>query len=192
MKKPDDFWRFLQILLSSGTEFLFFTMNDIDTSEVLYPLSFPLMIETNNQRYADKLLFEISKKVDLPIKFINLNSSSWQKELALVNDKTIAYLIDYHILKRNVKDQLIKLISNKNAIICTLESDPEFTYKKIHFNNSNSNLDNTQILTINDYVKMIVSTYQNKYPDTELSKRLGISRKSLWEKRKKLEIDKKK
>jgi DNA-binding NtrC family response regulator len=41
-------------------------------------------------------------------------------------------------------------------------------------------------------IKTIVINHQNRYPDTELSKRLGISRKSLWEKRKKLEIDKKK
>ena len=53
-------------------------------------------------------------------------------------------------------------------------------------------LDNTQIMSINDYVKLMVTTYQNKYPDTELSKKLGISRKSLWEKRKKLDIEKKK
>jgi biotin operon repressor len=48
------------------------------------------------------------------------------------------------------------------------------------------------IMTINDYVKMMVLSYQSKYPDTELSKKLGISRKSLWEKRKKLGIEKKK
>ncbi len=47
-------------------------------------------------------------------------------------------------------------------------------------------------MSINDYIKTIVINHQNRYPDTELSKRLGISRKSLWEKEKKLEIDKKK
>ena len=59
-------------------------------------------------------------------------------------------------------------------------------------NNNKKMLDNTQIMSINDYVKLMVTTYQNKDPDTELSKKLGISRKSLWEKRKKLEIEKKK
>jgi biotin operon repressor len=47
-------------------------------------------------------------------------------------------------------------------------------------------------MTINDYVKLMVMSFQGKYPDTELSKKLGISRKSLWEKRKKLSIEKKK
>ena len=53
-------------------------------------------------------------------------------------------------------------------------------------------MSNTNIMTINDYVKLMVLSYQSKYPDTELSKKLGISRKSLWEKRKKLGIEKKK
>jgi DNA-binding NtrC family response regulator len=39
---------------------------------------------------------------------------------------------------------------------------------------------------------MMFLSFQTKYPDTELSKKLGISRKSLWEKRKKLGIEKKK
>jgi len=47
-------------------------------------------------------------------------------------------------------------------------------------------------LTIDDYVKFIVNNFQYSYPDTELSKKLGISRKSLWEKRKKYGIFKKK
>ncbi|RBQ27176.1 MULTISPECIES: response regulator transcription factor [Arcobacteraceae] len=169
-----------------------FTMSNIDTSDVLLPLSFPLLIETNFQTYADKLVFEMSNKLDLPIKFISLNSSTWQKQISAINDKSIIYLTDYHVLKKNIKDQLLKQIADRNCVICTLEPDEDFIYKKLVFNNDNKTLDNTQIMSINDYVKMMVTTYQNRYPDTELSKRLGISRKSLWEKRKKLDIDKKK
>ncbi len=68
----------------------------------------------------------------------------------------------------------------------------DFPYRKIEFNNKSQLIGNSNIMTINDYVKMMVVSYQNKYPDTELSKKLGISRKSLWEKRKKLDIEKKK
>ncbi len=45
-------------------------------------------------------------------------------------------------------------------------------------------------MTIPDYVKTMVTSYQHKYTDTELSKKLGISRKSLWERRKKFDIEK--
>lgn len=169
-----------------------FTMSDIDIKDVLVPFSFPLLIETNFQSYADKLVFEIAKKVDLPIKFISLSSANWQKQLSNSSERAIIYLTDYHILKRNVKDQLIKQILDKKCVICSLESDDEFTHKKVVFNSKNKSLDHSQIMSINDYIKTIVINHQNRYPDTELSKRLGISRKSLWEKRKKLEIDKKK
>ncbi|MDY0193953.1 MAG: DNA-binding response regulator, partial [Aliarcobacter butzleri] len=64
--------------------------------------------------------------------------------------------------------------------------------RKIEINSEKELVGITNIMTINDYVKMMVMSYQNKYPDTELSKKLGISRKSLWEKRKKLDIEKKK
>ena len=169
-----------------------FTMSDIDIKDVLVPLSFPLLIETNFQSYADKLVFEIAKKVNLPIKFISLSSANWQKQITNQFERTIIYLTDYHTLKRNVKDQLIKQILDKKCVICSLESDDEFTHKKVVFNSKNKYLDHSQIMSINDYIKTIVINHQNRYPDTELSKRLGISRKSLWEKRKKLEIDKKK
>ena len=169
-----------------------FTMSDIDIKDVLVPLSFPLLIETNFQSYADKLVFEIAKKVDLPIKFISLSSANWQKQITNQFERTIIYLTDYHTLKRNVKDQLIKQILDKKCVICSLESDDEFTHKKVVFNSKNKSLDHSQIMSINDYIKTIVINHQNRYPDTELSKRFGISRKSLWEKRKKLEIDKKK
>lgn len=169
-----------------------FTMSDIDIKDVLVPYSFPLLIETNFQSYADKLVFEIAKKVDLPIKFISLSSANWQKQITNNFERTIIYLTDYHTLKRNVKDQLIKQILDKKCVICSLESDDEFTHKKVVFNSKNKSLDHSQIMSINDYIKTIVINHQNRYPDTELSKRLGISRKSLWEKRKKLEIDKKK
>ncbi len=173
-------------------EYFNFTMSEIDTSYITLPLSFPILIETNCQSYSDKLVFELSNKLDLPISFISLASNSWQKYLANLDDKAIIYLTDFHILKRNVKDQLIKQIADKNCVISTLKAEDDFSYRKIVFNNDKKMLDNTQIMSINDYVKLMVTTYQNKYPDTELSKKLGISRKSLWEKRKRLEIEKKK
>ena len=180
--------RELQVL----RDYFEFSMSEIDTSEVLLPPSFPILIETNTQNYADKLVFELSNKLDMPITFISLSSNSWQKDFANASEKAIIYLTDFHILKRNIKEQLLKQIVDKNCVICTLETEDEFPYRKIVFNNENKILENAQIMTINDYVKLMVTTYQNKYPDTELSKRLGISRKSLWEKRKKLDIEKKK
>ena len=178
--------------LQTLREYFNFTMPDIDTTDVLLPPSFPTLIESNSQKCADKLVFELSRKLDLPIVFISLTATNWLKQINAIQTKTIIYLTDYHTLKKNVKDNIIKIIEDKNCVVSTLETEIDFPYRKIEFNNDNVLLGNSNIMTINDYVKMMVVSYQNKYPDTELSKKLGISRKSLWEKRKKLDIEKKK
>ena len=178
--------------LQTLREYFKFTMAEIDTTDVLLPPSFPILIESNSQKCADKLVFELSRKIDLPIMFISLSSTNWLKQINSITTKTIIYLTDYHTLKKNVKENIIKIIEDKNCVISTLEQEDDFPYRKIEFNNDNVLLGNSNIMTINDYVKTMVLSYQNKYPDTELSKKLGISRKSLWEKRKKLDIEKKK
>ena len=178
--------------LQTLREYFNFTMADIDTTDVLLPPSFPTLIESNSQKCADKLVFELSRKLDLPIVFISLTATNWLKQINAIQTKTIIYLTDYHTLKKNVKDNIIKIIEDKNCVVSTLETEIDFPYRKIEFNNDNVLLGNSNIMTINDYVKMMVVSYQNKYPDTELSKKLKISRKSLWEKRKKLDIEKKK
>ncbi len=65
-------------------------------------------------------------------------------------------------------------------------------YTVVEIKSDNNVFEQGDILPIEDYVKYIVLNYQHKFPDTELSKKLGISRKSLWEKRKKYGIIKKK
>ena len=178
--------------LQTLREYFNFTMAEIDIKDVLLPPSFPTLIESNSQKCADKLVFELSRKMDLPIVFISLTSTTWLKQVTAIQAKAIIYLTDYHTLKKNAKDNIIKIIEDKKCVISTLEQESDFPYRKIEFNNDNILLGNSNIMTINDYVKMMVLSYQNKYPDNELSKKLGISRKSLWEKRKKLDIEKKK
>ena len=184
--------RSLKKELQTLREYVDFIMDDIDTTDTFLPPSFPTLIESNSQKSSDKLVFELSRKLDMPIKFISLNALNWQKKLNAVDEKTIIYLTDFHTLKKTAKDNLIKLIEHKNCILSSLETQDEFPYRKIEFNNKNMLISSTNIMTINDYVKLMVLSYQTKYPDTELSKKLGISRKSLWEKRKKLGIEKKK
>ncbi|MFV0563591.1 DNA-binding response regulator [Malaciobacter mytili] len=183
--------RSLRQELNTMRRYLDFIFQEIDLEEQSLPPSFPTLIESNSQKCADKLVFELARKMDLGVKFVSLNSDNWQKELTNPF-KGIVYLTDYHTLKKNAKDNLIKLIEDKKCIITSLEKEEEFPYRKLEFNRPDLVVLNNNIMTINDYVKMMVLSFQGKYPDTELSKKLGISRKSLWEKRKKLGIEKKK
>lgn len=184
--------RSLRKELATLRNYVNFILDEVDTSEHLLPPSFPTLIETNSQKCSDKLVFELAKRMDMPIKFISLSNNHWQKEFNGVDSKTIIYLINFHALKKSAKDNLINLIENKNCIVSTLETHDDFPYRKIVVTDDNQLMSNSNIMTINDYVKLMVLSHQSKYPDTELSKKLGISRKSLWEKRKKLGIEKKK
>lgn len=182
----------MSLELKTMKDYLQFIFEDIDSDEINLSHTLPVLIETNSQKCSDKLAFDLSKKIKLPIKFISLSSNTWQKELANnINSYSLLYLTDYHTLKKNAKENLCNLIETANCIICSLEKEDEFPYEKIYFESSQNVMANNNIMTINDYVKLMVLTFQSKYPDTELSKKLGISRKSLWEKRKKLGIEKK-
>ncbi|WP_321469196.1 DNA-binding response regulator [Halarcobacter sp.] len=177
--------------LQTLREYLDFQFNSVDTAGSVLPTTFPLLIETNSQISADKLAFELSRKLDLQMKFISLSSDKWQKQ---VNERFngILYLTDFHALKKSSKESIIRIIEEKKAILVSLENEEDFPYTKVDFHKDDEFMLSNSIMTINDYVKMMVLSYQSKYPDTELSKKLGISRKSLWEKRKKLGIEKKK
>ena len=61
--------------LSILKEYYNFTMNSIDTSDIILPLSFPLMVETNHQKLSDKIVFETAKKLAMNIEFDSFSSS---------------------------------------------------------------------------------------------------------------------
>jgi DNA-binding NtrC family response regulator len=165
---------------------------DFVFSDVVYPKtipnSLPFIIETNDQRVADKIVFEVAKKLNKTIKFISLEQHT-KIEPQDFRDELL-YIYDFHYVKKISQDIILKTIFQYDVIICTLDTISATQYPKVSLYASKipSNLDS--ILTINEYVKLMVSTFQDKYPDTELSKKLGISRKSLWEKRKKFGIEK--
>jgi DNA-binding NtrC family response regulator len=99
---------------------------------------------------------------------------------------------EFQTLKKSEKETFLTLIQGKSVITSTTENFESNTLQSIELVSEHKIFDRTEILTIDDYVKFIIHNYQSKFPDTELSKKLGISRKSLWEKRKKYGIFKKK
>lgn len=154
------------------------------------PSNFPFLIETNNQKIADKIVFDMAEKINKKIHFVSLSKTS-KIDLSNITNKLI-YIYDLHNIKNTLKELLITSLEGKDVILCSFESEQNLPFPKIVIKNDDTIIANDSILTINDYVKMMVLKFQSKYPDTELSKKLGISRKSLWEKRKKFGIEKNK
>lgn len=171
------------------TNYIDFAFNNIEHEESI-PESLPFAIETNDQRVADKIVLEIAQKLNKSIKFISLENHT-KIEPNNFRDELL-YIYDFHFVKKASKEIILNTIANFDVVIASLEDLGDIPYPilKVKSNNKISTVDS--ILTINDYVKLMVTSFQDKYPDTELSKRLGISRKSLWEKRKKFGIEKNK
>jgi len=175
-------------LYKEYTEYL---LNDINIGEDIDKITTPIVILTNYIKMVDKLAFKYAQKKDRVLVFVPLALKNWKDKIENANPRHMLYISELQVLKKSERDQLFELLKRRDFIISTT-SDIETPYPKIEINTDNKLYDQNEILTIDDYVKFIVNSFQYQFPDTELSKKLGISRKSLWEKRKKYGIFKKK
>ncbi len=187
IKHYEEFHTF-QIENKKINNYLDFIFYDIEIPQDI-PKKLPFLIETNNQKIADKIVLQMAKQLDIHIKFISLKNL--QKIEPSEYKGRLLYLCDFHTLKNASKKTIIKNCEDYNIILSSQELE-DVPLKKITLMNDNKISTIDSILTVNDYVKQITLNFQSKYPDTELSRRLGISRKSLWEKRKKFGIEKSK
>lgn len=166
-------------------------LHDIETDFNAENMTTPIVIETNYQRLVDKIVFEHAGKTNTLLIFIPLGDKNWKEKIQKSSPSALLYITEIHQLKKTDRELLLELLKAYNFILCStagIESD----FKTITLNTDSKLYDQNEILTIDDYVKFIVNSFQYKFPDTELSKKLGISRKSLWEKRKKYGLFKKK
>ena len=154
-------------------------------------LTYPLVIQTNYPRVVDKLVFEFAHAKNKLLTFVPLSEKEWKKKIENTDDKSLLYITELHVLKKADKEKLFSLLKTSDFILCST-SEIETDFPTVTLNTDSKLYDQNEILTIDDYVKFIVNSFQYKFPDTELSKKLGISRKSLWEKRKKYGLFKKK
>ncbi|SFO89545.1 response regulator [Hydrogenimonas thermophila] len=155
-----------------------------------YPL--PLMVQTNYQKQADAFAFALAKEMKRPLQYLPLSQAGSIQAIESLPIDAIAYMPEFQTLKKSEKEAFLNAVKGKNIITSTTENFENDELHTIELVSEHKIFDRTEILTIDDYVKFIIHNYQSKFPDTELSKKLGISRKSLWEKRKKYGIFKKK
>ena len=155
-------------------------------------IELPVYISSSFQKYADAFAFKYASVKNQPMHFISLNDPKAMSNIESIAQNCIIYIIDYQTLKKADRKAFAQLIQDKQAIIASTDNIEDVEHNIIDIKSENNIFDQGDILPIEDYVKFIVLNYQHKFPDTELSKKLGISRKSLWEKRKKYDIIKKK
>ena len=155
-------------------------------------LELPIYLSTSFQRMADAFAFKYAKINNKSINFISLANDNIIEKIRESSSSSIFYIIDYQKLKKTDRINFNNIIKDKQVIISSSDTVEDVEYPVIKIKSETNVFEDGEILPIEDYVKFIVLNYQDKFPDTELSKKLGISRKSLWEKRKKYDIVKKK
>ena len=164
-------------------EFIEFLLEDIEI--VMPKYSFPVFIKSTPNKAVEKLVYEIAKKEDKDIKIIDLEKFN-KKDF---DDKNTIYCcLNYEKVE---DEEILNFICKYDSVIL-LPKNYEKINKCIDFEVTKSNFFDNEILSIEEYIKFVITSHQHKFPDTELSKKLGISRKSLWEKRKKYGIFKQK
>ncbi len=156
-------------------------------------LKLPLIVKSNKRSSADAFVFNYANECDTTLSFVDLTSTnSVEKIMKFPTENNLLFLSNFQALKTVEKEKLLDFIQNKNVILHTNSSLDNLNLNYIDLNDNEKHINSNEILTIDEYVKYIILNYQSVFPDTDLSKKLGISRKSLWEKRKKYEISKKK
>lgn len=181
----------LKIMNDTYKEFMNFHLgcNSFDYNK---KLTLPFAIKTSKIKFADNFVFSMMQKLNQHFILIPLNSDGFMDKILNNIDSNILYLSNFQILKGIEKEKVLNLIHKKKVIISTTDLNDEFNIECITLQIEESSFEQNSILTIDDYIKFVIKNYQNTFSDTELSKRLGISRKSLWEKRKKYDISKRK
>jgi len=172
--------------------YLNYTFNTVDIEQNLDKLESPMFISSNFQKYSDAFAFKYAHHKQKTLHFISLTSAKALGEIASMPANTVLYICDFQTLKKSDRKPFMELIKQRDVIVSSTDSIDGIDYEVIEIKSENNVFEQGDILPIEDYVKYIVLNYQHKFPDTELSKKLGISRKSLWEKRKKYGIIKKK
>ncbi|MDP2076525.1 MAG: response regulator [Sulfuricurvum sp.] len=166
--------------------------NGIKIEEDFDKTELPVMICSGYQKYADAFAFRYAQHKNKPLQFVSLSSTKALQDIISLPINSILYLTDFQNFKKSDHKTLFELLEKRQCIISSTDYIDHAPFRMIEVKSENHLFDQGEILPIEEYVKYIMLNFQNRFPDTELSKKLGISRKSLWEKRKKYGIIKKK
>jgi len=160
--------------------------------EITKKTELPKGMHSSSQKKMDAYAFKLATAKGMRLEFVSLQKDFDERFFLEHDSKSIIYAVNFESLKKSDKKLFLDAIATKNVIFSSTESVEDAGLEMVELESDEGFVGGGEIYTIEDYVKNIVVSFQDKYPDVELSKKLGISRKSLWEKRKKHGIYKKK
>ena len=155
-----------------------------------FTYNLPLIIRSSSQRSADIYAMRYARLKNIHFNFLSLKEVDWKSILNINNNvNEIVYLTGLEQIKKSERNELIDKLHKQNVLF-SFVSQEEITFSNIvDISVAKSCMDmGGEIMPIRDYEKMMIAKYEGLYSDIELAKELGISRKSLWEKRKRYGI----
>lgn len=168
----------------------------LESETHVFPLTHyypPFVIKCNAQKVADVYAIKFAKERKLTLKFITLKLYDWRDILNESHKDSVLYITHLENLKKGAFKNFLQAISDKNVIASVVASDNINFPCVIDLTYQTSGLEfEGDILSIKEYEKCIIQKFENHYSDVELARKMGISRKNLWEKRKKYGLERKK
>lgn len=148
----------------------------------LAQIKFPLLLRGDAAARA-AAVFKIALALKSRLKILSAQSPE-----LLERGAEIFYAPDFDSLSGAQKEKFISKTKSMRLIAGSISAQKGFS-DEITLGSSK---ERSEILSIEEYVKLTILAHQDEYFDSDLAAALGISRKSLWEKRKKYGIARKK
>ena len=148
----------------------------------LAQIKFPLLLRGDAAARA-AAVFKIALALKSRLKILSAQSPE-----LLERGAEIFYIPDFDSLSGAQKEKFISKTKSMRVIAGSIGAQKGFS-DEITLGSSK---ERSEILSIEEYVKLTIVAHQDEYFDSDLAAALGISRKSLWEKRKKYGIARKK
>nr|WP_314373627.1 hypothetical protein [uncultured Campylobacter sp.] len=148
----------------------------------LAQIKFPLLLRGDAAARA-AAVFKIALTLKSRLKILSAQSPE-----LLERGAEIFYVPDFDSLSGAQKEKFLSKTKSMRIIAGSIGAQKGFS-DEITLGSSK---ERSEILSIEEYVKLTIVAHQDEYFDSDLAAALGISRKSLWEKRKKYGIARKK
>ena len=148
----------------------------------LAQIKFPLLLRGDAAARA-AAVFKIALALKSRLKILSAQSPE-----PLERGAEIFYALDFDSLSGAQKEKFLSKTKSMRIIVGSIGAQKGFS-DEITLGSSK---ERSEILSIEEYVKLTIVAHQDEYFDSDLAAALGISRKSLWEKRKKYGIARKK
>lgn len=148
----------------------------------LAQIKFPLLLRGDAAARA-AAVFKIALALKSRLKILSAQSPE-----LLERGAEIFYAPDFDSLSGVQKEKFLSKTKSMRVIAGSIGAQKGFS-DEITLGSSK---ERSEILSIEEYVKLTIVAHQDEYFDSDLAAALGISRKSLWEKRKKYGIARKK